>query len=458
MLDLGGMMDSYRVLVVDDDEVAVKTLTRLLSKEGYDVVGARGGAQALTILGRTDVDVVVSDLVMGEIDGLELLSRVKAQDPDIEVIVITGHASISTAIEAVRNGAYHYAEKPVRPEQVRHLVSGALEKASLKRRVRELESRAHERPTKPMLIGESRAISEVVRLIRQVAPSDCSVLINGESGTGKELVASLIHHHSRRSRRRFLAINCGAFAEELLANELFGHEKGAFTGASRDKAGILESSSGGTLLLDEVGDMPQAMQAKLLRAVEEQEVIRVGGTRPIPIDVRLVGATHRDLRSAVNAGLFRHDLYYRLNVVSIAIPPLRDRREDIPLLAHFFLHRIAEEAGKKVTGFTDAALQALTEYSFPGNVRELENIIQRAVVVAADNLVRVRDLPPDLTEMAVFSFDAPDGDIRTLRQVQAEYIQWVLDRVDRNKSRAAKLLGIDRSSLWRHLKNREIED
>jgi len=451
-------MEEARVLVVDDDKVALKAMCRILAKEGHAVTGASGGARALSLLAESRFDLVITDLVMGDIDGLELLSRVKRKDPEAEVIVITGHASIATAIEAIKRGAYHYVEKPVRPDEVRNLASRALERIALRRRVRELEERALDEPARPRLVGESQRIQEVVRLIEQVAPADCNVLVTGESGTGKELVASLIHHHSRRRDARFLAINCGAFTEGLLANELFGHEREAFTGASRARAGLLESASGGTLFLDEVGDMPLSMQSKLLRALDEHEVIRVGGTRTVPIDVRVVAATNQDLNRATDAGLFRRDLYFRLNVVSIAVPPLRERQKDIPLLAHLFLDRAARRADKRFVGFSDEAMSVLSAYSFPGNVRELENVVERAVVIASGETIRLRDLPPDLTEMDVFSFERKDSGVRTLRQVQSDYILWVLERVGRNKTRAADLLGIDRSSLWRHLKEREIEE
>jgi transcriptional regulator with PAS, ATPase and Fis domain len=299
---------------------------------------------------------------------------------------------------------------------------------------------------------------EVVNLLKQVARADCNVLLTGESGTGKELAASLIHFHSRRSDGKLLAINCGGFTEDLLASELFGHEKGAFTGATTKRPGLLESASGGTLLLDEVGDMPLSMQVKLLRAIQEQEIIPVGGNEPLPIDVRILAATNQDLKKAVSAGLFRQDLYYRLNVVSLVIPPLRERKEDIPHLAHYFLHRAAARSLKKIRGFSDEAMNLIVGYSFPGNVRELENIVERAVAIAKEHTIQAWDLPPDLSEMDVFSFAGPDSRIKTLREMQRDYIRWVLDRVGRNKTRAAAALGIDRASLWRHLKRNEIQE
>jgi DNA-binding NtrC family response regulator len=451
-------MAKARILVVDDDEVALKSLCRVLSKHGHQAVTAKNAATAIRHLERSCFDLVITDVVMEGLDGLELLSAVKHRWPDIEVILVTGFASIPSAINATRLGAYHYLEKPLRPGEVDHLVDRALETVLLRRRVLDLEAQVGKGSQEPRLLGDSAEIKSLVRLIKQIAPTDSTVLLTGESGTGKELVASSIHHYSRRSDRRFLAINCGAFAEELLANELFGHERGAFTGATRPRPGLLESADGGTLLLDEVGDMPLSMQVKLLRAIDEQEIIRVGGTTAHPIDVRIIAATNQDLKKAVAASLFRHDLYYRLNVISIVIPPLRDRAADIPLLAQFLLSRAAQKAHKEVTGFSDEAIDALRRYTFPGNVRELENVVERGVALTHGTTIGYDDLPPDLRELDVFSFDQPDTSVRTLREIERDYIQWVLDRTGRNKTRAARLLGIDRSSLWRHLKHHEIED
>lgn len=451
-------MDPNRILIVDDDDMTRKTLTRLLRREGFHISNASTGTAALQRLSEAPYDLVITDLVMGDIDGLGLLTRIKNRYPNVEVILITGYASIPTAIEAVKKGAYHYLEKPLRSDETIHLARQAIEKKHLREQVKELEARIEGDFKEPVLIGQSRNIVEVVKLTKQVAQVDCNVLITGESGTGKELAASMIHYHSHRRNRSFLAINCGGFAEDLLANELFGHEKDAYTGASTARAGLLETASGGTLFLDEIGDMPPSMQVKLLRAIQEQEVIRVGGNRPIGIDVRIISATNQELKKAVSAGVFRQDLFYRLNVVSIAIPPLRERREDIPLLAHFFLDRAAKRSHRKITRFSDEAMEALKNYYFPGNIRELENIIEHSVAMARDDIIRLKDLPPDLSEMDVFSFQQTDNKVMSLREIEQNYIQWVLNRVGRNKTKAAKLLGIDRSSLWRHLKHYEIED
>jgi DNA-binding NtrC family response regulator len=451
-------MDKDRILIVDDDDIARKNFARILQKQGFSVSSAKTGAEGLDRLCESEYDLVITDLVMEDLNGLELLGRIKNKFPDVEVILITGYASIPTAIEAIKKGAYHYLEKPVRPDEMVHLTRQAIEKKRLREQVAKLEARIKGDLEEPILIGQSRKIVEVIKLIKQIAKVDSNVLITGESGTGKELAASMIHYHSPRRNRRFLAINCGGFAEELLANELFGHEKDAFTGASSARAGLLETASGGTLLLDEIGDMPPTMQVKLLRAIQEQELIRVGGNRPIPIDVRVISATNQDLKNAVSAGLFRQDLYYRLNVVTIDIPPLRDRRADIALLAHFFLRRFARQFNREIKGFSEETLAVLQNYYFPGNVRELENIIEHAVAMAQEDVIRVKDLPADFSEIGVFSFEQPDSAVMTLREMERKYIEWVLSRVDRNKTQAAKLLGIDRSSLWRHLKNYEIKD
>ena len=451
-------MDQARILIVDDDDIARKNLSRILQREGFEVSTAKTGSTALERLNDSAYDLVMTDLVMEDLNGLELLARIKNQYPYLEVILITGYASIPTAIEAIKKGAYHYIEKPIRPAEMVHLARQAIEKKRLREQVVKLEARIKGDLAEPVLIGQSQKMVEVTKLIKQVATVDCSVLITGESGTGKELAASMIHYHSPRRNMRFLAINCGGFAEELLANELFGHEKDAFTGASSARAGLLETASGGTLLLDEIGDMPPSMQVKLLRAIQEQELIRVGGTRPIPIDVRVISATNQDLKKAVSAGLFRQDLFYRLNVVSIDVPPLRDRRADIPLLALFFLRRFAKQFDREIKGFAEETLEVLRNYYFPGNVRELENIIEHAVAMARNDTISVKDLPSDFSEIGVFSFEAPDSQVMTLREMERKYIEWVLGRVGRNKTQAAKLLGIDRSSLWRHLKNSEIEE
>jgi DNA-binding NtrC family response regulator len=447
-----------RILIVDDDNVARKNLLRIFSRQGFSVGQAENGQEALCRISEGDIDLVVTDLVMDEMSGLELLSRIKENSPEIEVVVMTAYASISTAIEATKKGAYHYLEKPFRPEAMIHLAKQAIEKKQLREKVNDLENRLQTQLHEPVLIGESPEIREVVKVSRQVAKTDCNVLITGESGTGKELAASTIHYYSNRRDNNFLAVNCGAFTEDLLANELFGHEKDAFTGASSARAGLLEAASGGTLFLDEIGDMPLSMQVKVMRAIEDQKIIRVGGNQPVAVDVRIIAATNKDLKKALSAGLFRQDLYFRLNVISIYIPPLRQRKRDVSLLAQFFLTRAATRTGKEFTGFSKHAMEALLDYDFPGNVRELENIVERAAAMARGMEIQIEDLPPDISEMDVFSFSRPDSGIKTLEEIKKDYIQWVLNKTGRNKTRAAQLMGINRASLWRHLQRNEIED
>jgi len=451
-------MNPGHILIVDDDNVARKNLTRLLQKEGFKVSSAKNGFMGIELLSKNAYDLMMTDLVMEDMDGLELLSKAKDQYPNTEVILITGYASIPTAIKAIKKGAYHYLEKPIRPDEMIHLVHQAIEKKRLREQVMNLEAQLQKDSEEPLLIGQSPEMIEVVKLIKQIAMVNCNVIITGESGTGKELAASMIHHYSQRRSRNFLAINCGGFTEELLANELFGHEKDAFTGASSARAGLLESASGGTLFLDEIGDMPASMQVKLLRAIQEQEIIRVGGNRSIPIDVRFIAATNQDLKKAISAGLFRQDLYFRLNVVSIHMPSLRDHKADIPLIAHFFLRRFAKKFHQEVKGFSEETMEVLQNYYFPGNVRELENIIEHSVALAHEDTIKLKDLPSDFSEIGVFSFEQPDNRVMSLQEMERKYTEWVLNRADRNKTKAAKLLGIDRSSLWRHLKKLEIEE
>jgi DNA-binding NtrC family response regulator len=305
-------------------------------------------------------------------------------------------------------------------------------------------------------VGQSPAIITLKKIIPQIASTDSNILITGESGTGKELVARAIHQLSPRVEKRFLAINCGSFTEDLLANELFGHEREAYTGATSGRPGLLESAAGGTIFFDEVGDMPLSMQAKLLRVIQEGELFRVGGVRPISIDVRIIGATNKDLKKAIRTGLFREDLYYRLNVVPLHLPSLAERKEDIPLLTNHFLKKVVTRSHKMLLGFTAEALELMRRYDYPGNVRELENIVERCAAFTSEDRIRPEDLPPDIKEMDVFSFHKESHPFRTLEELEKEYIHWVMTKAGKNKSRAARILGIDRVSLYRKLKKYEI--
>ena len=427
-----------------------------MRREGYSVVTQSSGEKARELVSRQVFDVVLTDLLLDGIDGLEIMTQARLRDPETEVIIITGHGSLDTAIEATKKGAFHYLQKPIRPDDVRSIVRQAVEKRKLARRVRDLEQKME--TDLPAIIGNSPAITAIKKLIRRIEGSDANVLITGESGTGKELAARSIHQTSRRKNNRFLAFNCASLTEELLANELFGHEKDAFTGATKTRPGLLESADGGTVFFDEVGDMSTAMQAKLLRAVQEKELLRVGATQTIPVDIRIIAATNKDLKNLCAAGIFRQDLYFRLNVISMRLPSLSERMEDIPLLASFFLKRSAMQAGKKIDGFSDEALGLLTRYPYPGNIRELENIIERATALAKGKRIETADLPPDLKEFNAFTYLRAAGGMKTLGDVEQEYIEWVLAQVSHNKSEAAKILGIDRVSLYRKLKRSAFKE
>jgi DNA-binding NtrC family response regulator len=445
-----------RVMVIDDDPGTRKALRRILSREGYEVRTAGGGPEAVALLTRELFHLVIVDLLMEPVDGLEVLSRVKKIDPDTEVILMTGHGSVDAAVEAIKRGAFHYVEKPLRPNMVRHLAGQALEKRRLKGRIRRLER--ENRAGSAQIVGKSPAILKIKRLIRQVAVSDANVLIMGESGTGKELEARAIHQASRRSARGFFPVNCAAYTEDLLANELFGHEKEAYTGATTARPGILEHAHGGTIFFDEVGDMPLAMQSKLLRVIQERELVRVGGVKPVHIDIRIVAATNKDLKKAMRLGTFREDLFYRLNVVPLTLPSLKERKEDIALLADYFLGCLNSRNRHEILGFSREAMAVLRSYNYPGNIRELENIVERAVALSTGEIIGVDDLPEDLREIEVFTISRDPGCMKSLSEMELEYIQWVLEQCGHNKSRAADLLGINRVSLYRKLKKSQISE
>ncbi|MEW6387679.1 MAG: sigma-54 dependent transcriptional regulator [Thermodesulfobacteriota bacterium] len=449
-------MKKARILIVEDELIARENLDHVLTKEGYDTVAVESGLRAFQELEKADFDLVITDLRMQQVDGLQVLERTKEVAPDTEVIMITGYATVSTAVEAMQKGAYHYLAKPYKIEEVRILVKKALEKRFLKQEVTELKKQVELHQGVPLIIGKSPKIVELKKTVQQIAPTDCNVLILGETGTGKELVAKAIHHLSPRAEKRFLAINCGAFSEELLANELFGHEKEAFTGARGVKKGLLEVAPGGTILLDEIGDMPLSMQVKLLRVLQDKTLIRVGGTTEIPVDIRLIAATNKDLKKEVEHGTFRQDLYYRLNVVTLSVPPLAERRDDIPLLCQHFLEKFTEAQGKQITAISPEVMEILMSYEFPGNIRELENIIERAVTLSAGPTIEVEHLSPDMQQRLFQVQRRQKRDFLTLEENEKDYITWVLSQVNGNKTRAAEIMGIDRVSLWRKMKRYDL--
>jgi DNA-binding NtrC family response regulator len=449
-------MNKSRILVVDDEAIARDNLEHILRKDGYDVVTADSGIAALKKLSNTEFDLVMTDLKMKQVDGMEVLARTKEQYPSTEVVMLTAYATLSTAVEAMQKGAYHYIPKPYKIDEVRMIAKRALEKKGLKDELRVLKRDCYRGMGVPFIIGKSSKMQELVELVGQIAPTDCNVLIFGETGTGKELFARAIHYQSGRAEERFLALNCGAFTEELLTNELFGHEKDAFTGATSTKIGLLEAANRGTVFLDEIGDMPASMQVKLLRVIEEKSLLRVGGTQPIKVDIRIVAATNKDLNKEVETGGFRKDLFYRLNVVSLRLPPLADRRDDVPLLAHHFLGRYAEAQEKTIKDFSDEAMEVLINYEYPGNIRELENIVERAVALCNDLVISPKHLPQELKQYSFKVYRQQVKRLPTLEENELDYIRWVLKQADGNKTRAAEILGIDRVSLWRKLKRWDL--
>jgi DNA-binding NtrC family response regulator len=449
-------MNGARILIADDERIARDNLEHVLRKEGYEVVSVESGAAAVRELEKSEFDLVMTDLRMQPVDGMEVLSRTKELHPDTEVIVITGYATVSSAVEAMQRGAYYYVPKPYKIEEVRILVRKALEKGALRKEVAELRRKVGSQREIPLLIGNSQQMEALKRTIEQIAPTDCNVLILGETGTGKELAARSIHRLSPRASKRFMAVNCGAFSEELLSNELFGHEREAFTGARGIKKGLLEVAQGGTVLLDEIGDMPLSMQVKLLRVLQERTLMRVGGTEEIPIDIRILAATNKDLKEEVERGSFRQDLYYRLNVINLVIPRLADRKDDVLLLCLHFMQNISHAQGKRVEAISDEAMDILLSYEFPGNVRELENIIERAVTLACGTTIEAEHLPQDLRRISN-RVHRRQNDFLTLEENEREYISWILGKVNDNKTKAAEILGIDRVSLWRKLKRYNME-
>lgn len=446
-----------KILIIDDEAIALQNLMHVLKKEGYSLLGTQSSTDALELLAKERFDLVLTDLKMEKVDGMEILSRTREQYPDSEVIMITGYATLETAIEAMKLGAYHYIAKPFKLEEVRKVVKEALEKVRLKRENITLKTQLKAFTDTSGIITANKKMKTILALAAQAAISDSNIVINGESGTGKELLARFIHASSHRHNGPLLSINCGAFNEELLTNELFGHEKGAFTGANSQKTGLIEQANGGTLFLDEITEMPLSMQVKLLRVLQEKEVLPLGATRPLQVDVRFIAATNRNLQEEVQLGRFRNDLYFRINVVSFTLPPLSARKDDIPLLIQFFLQKYSATMKKSVTGISPAVADILIDYDYPGNVRELENIIERGVALTGGEVIEVDQLPDDLRGMIFKTFRrAEGGGIPSLEEHEKAYIQWVLKETEGNKTLAAQHLGIDRVSLWRKLKKYDL--
>ncbi|OFW28643.1 MAG: Fis family transcriptional regulator [Acidobacteria bacterium RIFCSPLOWO2_02_FULL_65_29] len=438
------------VLMIDDDESLRRVVEYNLHEEGYRVLTAADGATGFQAFQAQPVDLVLTDVRMPEMDGLELLTRIKAMQPDLPVIMLTAHGTIHSAVEAMRLGAFDYLTKPFDREQLKAAVRKALEVAALTTENRYLREVVAERFSFANMIAGSRAMRAVTETASRVAQSDATVLLEGESGTGKELLAKAIHFHSSRARSPFVTINCGAIPEQLLESELFGHRRGSFTGAVADKRGKFEAADRGTIFLDEIGELPTPLQVKILRVLQEREVDKVGETRPIKVDVRVMAATNRDLEKMVADGAFRDDLYYRLAVVSIRVPPLRERSDDIPFLVDHFLVKHAERLTRPRPSVDKGVYSAFNLYSWPGNIRELENVIERALVLDADGVLGLDDLPERLRtrehRVANLRMELPDEGV-SLEDVERELLLAALHKHNWNQTRAAAFLDITRSTL-----------
>ncbi len=444
-----------RIAIVDDELTVCRRLCHVFNNDGFEVEAFASAALFFRRMKEEPFDIVMVDLRLPDLDGLQVLTEIKQESPDTEVILMTGFGSIESAIRAIKLGAFHYITKPFKIREISSLVRRAYEKIELRRENRRLREMLRGRDAIKQIVGQSPAMKEVFRLIHKVSVVDCNVLILGQTGTGKELVARAIHELSPRRKRPFVAFNCGGFTEELITSELFGHERGAFTGAHATKIGLMEAASGGTVFLDEISEMPLPIQEKLLHAVQERRVFRVGGTRPINLDIRIITASNRDLKHEVTLGNFREDLYYRLNVVTIRIPPLTERNGDITLLISHFIEKYSTLFGKKVRGIEKTAREILLNYSFPGNVTELENIIERAVALAEGELLTVDDLPEDLRELELDTFQG-EG-LVSLEEVEKRYIRKVLEKTGYNKAMASEILGVPRTTLWRKIKKYNLE-
>jgi two-component system response regulator HydG len=454
------MSDKPRILLIDDEKSMIETLSVLLKREGFDVLAALSGSEGIERFAESKPDLVLTDVRMPKVSGVDVLEAIRERDPTTPVVLMTAQASLQSAIQAVNLGATHYVQKPFSNEELvailrRSLDIGRVERENvqLKRQIRKTKNKELLKP-----IGVSVEFRKALELAESVAKSDSTILIRGESGSGKEVFARYIHELSERADRHFLSLNCAALPEGLLESELFGHVKGSFTGAVRDKEGLFVAASGGSFFLDEVGEMAPSTQVKLLRVLQQREVIPVGATKPIDTDVRLIAATNRDLERDIEQGRFRSDLYYRLNVISVELPPLRARPDDVPLLAEFFLKREGERTGDKSKKLSDEAMKVLQEYQWPGNVRELENVIERAVVLTNGGTIKDDALPPRLCEQPAQPLvrEAPPAN-PTLEVIERAYIEHVLRAESGNKSRAAEVLGIDPSTLYRKIKRYQLD-
>jgi DNA-binding NtrC family response regulator len=449
---------AHTILAIDDDRSALRSLADVIEKEGYDLLQTTSPKKALELISsyESELDLVLTDLRMGEIGGLQILESVRSQHPDIPVIVLTAFADMESAVEAISKGAYDYLSKPFKLDHLRVVLRRALEQRILRRENLQLRSAIEDRQESSEIVGSSPEMVEVYKLVAKVAPLRTTLLIQGESGTGKEMVARLTHTISNR-KGPFRAVNCGALTETLLESELFGYAKGAFTGATSSKRGLFEASNGGTCFLDEIANTTSGLQMKLLRFLEEREVLRVGSTEPIPVNVRIITATNQRLSELVDAGSFREDLFYRLKVVTINLPPLRDRRGDIPLLLDHFVRQHSEAASKRIA-VHESVYGLLARYEWPGNVRELENAVERAIALNSSGILTDEDFAREIRDPSATSAPSPptSGPYKSLRDQEAEYVQEVIESCGQNVTRAAEILGIDRRTVYRILERQGI--
>ncbi len=439
-----------KIAVVDDERSARSMIKRFLEKEGYSVNTYTDGQSFLRDIRSSPYNIALLDLVLPDINGMEILKTLKEVYPDTEAIIVTGHASIESAVDATRLGAFHYLTKPCRKRDICQMVERVKEKILRREEKRQQERALHGDGLIPGFVGASPAMQEIFNIVQKVSMVNCNVLLEAETGTGKQMVAKAIHDLSQRRDQPFVYFNCGGFTEELICSELFGHERGAFTGANSTKKGLFETAAGGTVLLDEIGEMSMPMQVKLLHVLQERQVLRVGGNKPIDLDIRIIAATNRDLKKAIAKGTFREDLYYRLNVVRIQLPSLAERRSDIPLLVRHFIKKFNKAFDKDVKGISKGALKHLMGYNFPGNVRELENMIQRAVALCEGTEISLKDLPESIRDLAWG--DLGEESLISLEEVEKQHITRVLEKTGYNKKLASDILKLPRTTLWRRMK------
>jgi len=440
---------AFKVVVAEDEKITLRHLTQTLEMEGYDVFGADNGLDAFEEIEARGADLLIADIKMPKMTGIELMERVQESHPGTDVIIVTGFGSIGSAVEAMKAGAYDYIAKPFELDELVIKVNKIKERKALRKQNTALRAFAG-MGRELSIIASSPSMKRILGMVDELRGSECNIMLTGESGVGKSLLAHIIHSTSRRREMPFLSINCATLTEELLANELFGHEKGAFTGAVGMKQGLVEIADTGTLFLDEISEMAPKLQAKLLKVIEDGEFYRVGSTKPNKVDVRFIAATNRVIREVIENGRLREDLYYRLNVMEIFIPPLRQRREDIEPLCKFFLERHLPKTNKDIKGFSHDAMKVLKGYSYPGNVRELENIIERAIILEKEDLISLDNMPRGL---AMFQFETVEpGKIRTIDELNRDYVESVIEMMGGNKTKAAEALGISRTTLWRLIK------